>query len=175
MPLCNTHLLSFVNSTAVQFAIPSFLQDTTPLDGCGFLRTKSRRRLQLTAGSREIRIDLVYRFVFSALKSACLRFMTIDAIFKASCDGPARQVKFSISYQYTCCTIITCSFMDCFPVTKEHHIAASHRRDPLKFESHRADDRGHHRLPRSAKPVSTVPDGQLALNAPVLCEMIKGT
>ena len=46
VPLCNTHLLSFVNSTAVQFAIRSFLQDTTHSStDVASSRTKSRRRI----------------------------------------------------------------------------------------------------------------------------------
>ena len=57
VPLCNTHLLSFVNSTAVQFAIRSFLQDTThsSTDVASSRNGRVADALQLTAGSREIR------------------------------------------------------------------------------------------------------------------------
>ena len=93
-------------------------------DGCGFFENgRVADALQLTAGSREIRIDLVYRFVFPAMKSAWVSVsMTIDAIFKASCDGPARtSFKFSISYQYTCCTIMACSIYGLLqPVTRKN-------------------------------------------------------
>ena len=86
-------------------------------DGCGFFENgRVADALQLTAGSREIRIDLVYRFVFPAMKSAWVSVsMTIDAIFKASCGGPLGQASnlvLATSTRVVPSWLVP--FMDCF-------------------------------------------------------------